>query len=359
MFDKKESLKVKGIAICMLLVHHLFYSQQRITAGGVAFLLLPMEWVIQIATGMRLCVWIFAFISAYGLTKQYAALGDAPTNRQRISFVYKRWLSTMIPYWLIFAIVVVVAGLVYKDPLALYDGSIIKFGLGFLALSDCFGTPMPVAAWWYMCFAQLLILFIPLLVELCRKFGWFALLGAFLLTPYLGSGIVSKFGGSYLNYLFVVILGILCARTNLLERLKGKNTRVIFRLAKGMVLVAVIIALVGINMRYASIDKWRLTKVFMALAAMLVCVFSYVCINGHILGNVLVFLGKHSGNIFLIHAFSYTYWIKLTYWSHNAVLTFLTVLASSLICSIVCQYLLKWIRRLTSHRPIHSTSLSN
>lgn len=47
MFDKKQSLKVKGIAICMLLFHHLFYSAQRIDAYGVEFYWLSKDSVMN------------------------------------------------------------------------------------------------------------------------------------------------------------------------------------------------------------------------------------------------------------------------------------------------------------------------
>ena len=359
MFDKRESLKVKGIAICMLLIHHLLYSKQRVTAGGVVFHWLSMDQVTQIATGMRLCVWIFAFISAYGLTKQYLALGVQPSFKEQLRFVYKRWIATMTPYWLIFAIVTLIATLAYKDPLTIFGGTFKNFCLGLFAWSDLFGTTMPVAAWWYMAFAQLVILAIPLLVELCRKFNWFTLIASFLLLPYLGKGILSKFGGYYWNYLFVVILGVLCAKNDLMEKLAGNNSRWWVRLVKGIVFFAGAVACVAINTKYSATDTWKVTKLFMALGALLTCAFSYVCLTGRWLGNVLEYLGKHSGNIFLIHAFSYTFWLKYTYWSHNAVLTFFTVLIASLICSIACQYLHKALRRLTAKRPEKALSAAD
>lgn len=37
MFKRIDTLKVKGIAISLLLFHHLFYSTARIEANGVVF----------------------------------------------------------------------------------------------------------------------------------------------------------------------------------------------------------------------------------------------------------------------------------------------------------------------------------
>ena len=101
-FDKTETGKVKGIAICLLLFHHLFYSQARVDAGGVVFRWLPQSLVMSLATGARVCVPIFVFLSAYGLTVQYGKLGDAPSRRDRLIFMKKHWLSLMKPYWFIY-----------------------------------------------------------------------------------------------------------------------------------------------------------------------------------------------------------------------------------------------------------------
>ena len=94
-FSREESLKVKGVAICLLLFHHLFYSQNRIDAGRISFLLLSKESVMIIATCARVCVWIFAFLSAYGLSVQYTKLGNSITAIDRSKFVWVRWLSLM------------------------------------------------------------------------------------------------------------------------------------------------------------------------------------------------------------------------------------------------------------------------
>lgn len=71
MFSKNETLKAKGIAILLLLFHHLFYDSERIEQSGVQFLIFQQDIVQQIAVAARICVWIFVFLSAYGLTYQY------------------------------------------------------------------------------------------------------------------------------------------------------------------------------------------------------------------------------------------------------------------------------------------------
>jgi peptidoglycan/LPS O-acetylase OafA/YrhL len=55
-----ESLIIKGIAICLMLWHHLFYESPEY--GEIVF---------QTAKFGKLCVALFLFISGYGLTIQY------------------------------------------------------------------------------------------------------------------------------------------------------------------------------------------------------------------------------------------------------------------------------------------------
>lgn len=43
MFSKNETLKAKGIAILLLLFHHLFYNFGRIEESGVQFLILQQD----------------------------------------------------------------------------------------------------------------------------------------------------------------------------------------------------------------------------------------------------------------------------------------------------------------------------
>lgn len=345
MFDKKQSLKVKGIAICMLLFHHLFYSSQRIDANGVNFYLFSQETVMSFATGLRVCVWIFAFISAYGLTVQYMALGDAPSGKDCVAFVKKRWLSLMKPYWFIFGAVLIVFAVLGKNPMDLFKGSLLNLALSALGLSDFFGTPMPVAAWWYMCFAQILVVAVPFLAELCKKFGVLTLAAAFLMIPYLGAGINSSFGGSYVNYLFVVIMGVLCAQNGVMEKLGKRSGRWYVCVTEFFGLIAAITVCVAINMKYAGIDTWKFTKLFMAAAAVLISLLVYKYFTNRTLEAVLVFLGRHSGNIFLIHAFGYTFVPKAVYWSGNVPLTFLTLLAESLLASMACEAVMTLVTR--------------
>ena len=101
-FDKRETAKAKGIAISLLLFHHLFYSQSRVDAGGIQLHFIPDTTLFRIGYYARICVWCFVFLSAYGLTAQYLKMNSTASSRDRVRFIGKHWLSLMTPYWIVF-----------------------------------------------------------------------------------------------------------------------------------------------------------------------------------------------------------------------------------------------------------------
>ena len=68
MFTKNDTNKVKGMAIILMLIHHCFMNSGRYKGQQVIFRLLP-EWrVNEFALSMKICVAMFVFLSAYGIT---------------------------------------------------------------------------------------------------------------------------------------------------------------------------------------------------------------------------------------------------------------------------------------------------
>lgn len=69
--------------------------------------------------------------------------------------------------------------------------------------------------------------------------------------------------------------------------------------------------------------------------------FVYININWNKrFDKILVFLGKHSFNIFLFHTFIYAYyWPELIFWSRNPFMIFATLLCACLLVSVVIEYI--------------------
>lgn len=91
-FTKEDTARAKGVGILLLMFHHLFYNPNFIENHGMEFWLIPKNVIQPIAVGARVCVWIFVFLSVYGLTIQYEAARGRETTLQ---FYVKRWLSLL------------------------------------------------------------------------------------------------------------------------------------------------------------------------------------------------------------------------------------------------------------------------
>lgn len=339
MFSKTESTKVKGIAILLLLFHHLFYNPLRIENSGIQFMIVSQEIMQKIATSARICVWLFVYVSAYGLTYQYVHRKE----ENKIQFLTRRWISLMSPYWFIYIMTLILCFLISKDLGSIYENHILYVVFDFMAWSDFFGTNVLVGGWWYMCFAQILVLTIPFVNYICEKLGWSSYLLVFVAMQYLPDGIKSSYGGRYSNYFLVTILAVLCVRNQIFDSVLKKGITKEKKLVFFFLSFSITVMLLVIKMKISDRDIWQVNSLLSSIAAFLICYISCAFLKNKILSAFLFFLGKHSGNIFLCHSFLIIYCPKWVYWSKNAVLSFLTLLSLSAMFSLLFEFLKKFI----------------
>ena len=157
MFTKEKTNCCKGVAVLFLIFHHLFRTSEIIDARGMHFYVLPQAAVPGIATSLRVCVWMFVFLSAYGLNYKYSHM----LVTKRASFVPRQWFSLMKPFWVIYLLSLVVFAIIGRSLVDLYQGSVLNGALDMLAWADFFHTPLLCGVYWYMCLAQLLVLLTP------------------------------------------------------------------------------------------------------------------------------------------------------------------------------------------------------
>lgn len=341
MFSKDETVKVKGIAILLLMFHHLFYNVERVTQSGMRFLWYSEEQIQPIAIAARICVWIFVFLSAYGLTYSYNKNRQTETTLQ---FMVKHWLSLMKTYWVVYIVIFVAYFAIVGNPMQIYNNSIISLGLDFMGWANFFDTPMILSVWWYMCFAQILVFLIPIFDSYCEKFGMAGYIIGFFVLQYLPEGIQSAYSGLYSNYFLVAILAVICVKNQLLDRMLDNKKSGIKNVAECMGLFLVIVFLLIFKYKFAEFDQWQINSFISGLAAFLIVIIVSKYLQGKILVGWLNFLGKHSGNMFMIHAFFYLYLKEILYWSHNTVISYFTLVLLSVISSIGIEFIKKLLQ---------------
>lgn len=181
--SKKASSVAKGIAILMLLAHHLFYSQGRIEANGhgqaVSFAPFPDTAVIAVSQSLKVCVAVFVFISAYGMYTQLKGrftqadpTDGKASEKASALYVGERLVKLYVNFWVVF-IPFTLLGFAVSDHTyaTVYGGHGIVRAIGycaidFMGLAEMFGTPTFNETWWYLSLAIALIVLMPLLTVL-------------------------------------------------------------------------------------------------------------------------------------------------------------------------------------------------
>lgn len=330
MFTKSDTKRMKGIAILLLLFHHLFYSSSRIESNHVQFIFLNQSVVEYVATLCRVCVWIFVFLSAYGLSYQYIHAQKTTVSK----FILKKWLSLIQPFLFIYVCIAIAYSISVGSLLDYYKGKIIYLVLDMFGWADFFGTPMLLGAWWYMCLAQILLFLLPALFEICRKLEWISVLIIFIGMQFLSEGIQSTFGGDYLNYLLVAVVGILFAQKGVLDCWKSRQVSHIKNFSNNIIFLLLLVTLLMIKEYIKPVDSYHLGGFLCAVGVIGISLISSRIKETGIVGRILENLGQHSGNIFMIHSFFYIFFPITVYWSRNVFMSWL--------CLILMTYIISW-----------------
>ncbi len=346
-FSKKDTLVIKGIAIIMLVLYHCFSTQDRLM--GYSVNMAPIEFY----ESMNICVGIFSFLSAYGLTKVaikkygdrlYTGRGASDFNLRRIISLLSAFI---IPYAVCTASTLIFVG---YNPYGLDADFYFNMIADMLGIAGLLGSKMMVSTWWYMSFALIIILLIPFTVALYKKFGA-ACIVPYIVIPLLlnGSGAYAWTGlDNMTRWLLTVPLGVIFAQGDTLERMKSfsliKN-KVVSKIVRFLILGLILTGLFVFRK-----NPWCQRYFYYFISSILPVVFVYflyefIC-PVPILNTILAFLGKHSSNIFFVHTFvRAVWWPDMVYSTGEWYWVFLIVFGISLGISIAItlfQMLVRW-----------------
>lgn len=156
---------LKGIALLLLLLHHLFYVQTGLYDDIPIYKNIYL--VNELGKFGKLCVAIFVFLSGYGLTIQ------AKQNKiQSLSKFYKKRFSKLyFNFWFIWIIFVPI-GVIFFDRTfsSVYINHIWeKLVIDLLGLSCAFGFDGYNVTWWFYSCIIILYLLFPLFIKLLRN----------------------------------------------------------------------------------------------------------------------------------------------------------------------------------------------
>ena len=328
-----ETNIIKGIAICAMLIHHLFYETN---AYGYC--------IQQIGIICKVCVSIFLFVSGYGLTIQYSKKSHK-SLRNRISntlkFLLKRFSKFYLNYWAIFIILVPLGVFVFGKPLSASYGtvpppwqSLIKDILGIQGMNSYIMT------WWFNALIVSLYLLFPFLLWLMKRdiisVGFIILLILWPREHFVGNFfyIFELWNPNLAVYTLVFALGIFSAIhiehiNNILNKISIVTT-FIFSL-----LLAIAFCFIRQIWAIEFIDAIAVDALITFFTVVLIISFRRLT---NFQMKLFVFLGRHSMNIYLIHTFILMFFFpRIIFETKNPIIIFATLLTESIIFSTLLE----------------------
>lgn len=318
-----------------MLAHHLF-AQENVTNWSVisAFPFITPDSLSAFALQGKVCVTIFTFLSAFGMSRKYQSLesNHALTAKSLTSVSISRYIKMMSGFYFVWLLALLARGLTTPLTQIFGEGSLTSVSfwgqmvIDALGLQYLFGTPTLNATWWYMTLAQVLLFAFPLLYLLYKKIGSLILPLAFLLP------LVTNQIDFFAFYAFSAACGIVCAENNFFERVKEKTW------PKYIVFIAALILLFSAAKAIAAINAFLTIFVYSALTVV-ISLLCYCLLSGTRTGKILAFVGTHSANMFLTHTLLFAYLFpRFFYGFHYSELIWLMLMLSSLALSVVLEF---------------------
>lgn len=342
-FQKEHTLAVKGVAILLMLWHHLFTFPDRIVAGSYHSYFSFRDNTIEFWIGHfgYLCVAIFMIMSGYstyiGLTK----------NNNTQEFISNKCMKLFKCYWLVFIIFIPLGYLMgIRNNYSIYE--LIN---NFFCLSYSYN-----GEWWFASTFLLFTILSPYISKIVgtstdnilldfSKIISLKLCIQYILPCFIEYQIFDNFRSStYFNLFYLsaqhlpeFLIGMLCSKYNLFEKL---NAWLDNRFSYSIRLVFGIIVVYCIFLYRFSIGS----SIDYLFGVLVIWLFSYFIMQYMHLKKVFIFFGRKSTFMWLTHTFfCYYYFQRYIYFINNPIFIFIELILISLFTAIVLEKILLFI----------------
>ena len=348
-FSKRDTKIIKGVAICLMLYHHLFAYPMKVVDGNVFISLCSFgETTLSTYIGQfgRICLPMFVFLSGYGsYLSSLRAGGVEKLVFRQISGLYKS-------FWKVFFIFVPLSVLLFGIRPAPVQRELIY---NFLGLSYSFNKE-----WWFISPYVLLLILFPAVKRFVERknAGMFVdLLAVVLLNGfvvyvlpelikaeifvYLRESVFWEHINVMLGLLPGFMLGCIFAKYKLLDEVKSRF---------GGRLLWCVAAIAGMGaLFYIHLYNYMFYD-FINTAVFICCIVILLPSRpGQLLGRVFEVLGEESTFMWLTHSFYCYYWCqKLVFAPKYSILIFLWLLALSFVTAKLLRLFWKGVGRIYS-----------
>lgn len=345
-FKKKDSLALKGIAILMMYVHHFYLSPERWAGYTVDFFPLTESMTVYLAEFLKTCVCVFVFITGYGMTQSLKQKHPdfRPSSTDMLSYTRHRLVSLLSNFIFVYLLVILVSFPTgrFFEIYGRSGSSILYVLVDMFGLAKLFKTPSYVGTWWYMSLAIVLVVLFPLFVKLYREYRWAFLFAVMLLPRFLNLRVVNT---NLLHYTLAMALGMYCAESDLFTRWKTFEETRLRKIPKILLFLFQLLLLAALVVFRQSDAGQGLLEVFDGIIPVYLAYFGrHYLFRLPGLCQVLMFLGKHSMNMFLTHTLiRTTFFQDFSYSFGNAWLNVLVLLVITVLLSMVIEALKKLV----------------
>jgi hypothetical protein len=331
-FKVEQTNVAKGVAICLMFVHHLFSFPDRILNGNTYISLLPFLTVERsIANFGGICVSMFLFLSGYGMF-----LGHLRSQKGSIHYSLSKLKEFYFTYWRYFLIFIPIGLIFFKD-VTLWQSDQPRFPLepvnflkNFAGWSSTYNEE-----WWFVrVFLPLLILIFPLYSKLAEKNITLLIttsIGLFFIqfNPQVNSC-------EYLDFLYCqpsFATGIVFAKLKLFSK---DFTRQIDAFSWMYITFGVIFCVL-IRRKFGSNYDFLITPFFVY--------FSIRIVKTLRLTTLFRYLGRYSFQLWLTHSFfCYYYFQAIVYSPRWVPLIFIVLTVMSLLSVLGIEYLYRFLQ---------------
>lgn len=348
MFTKEDTKKIKGIAILLMLAHHLWGFQARMPLGfsfDQYFFVNGVSLTECVAIFGNVCVSIYMFLGGYGLYMNYhSGRFSLPEN---ILKLYKN-------YWKVFFIFVPIGFIFFSNQIDYCEETVLcsvfsQFNLNEF-VSNLIGLGSSYNREWWFFRTYLCTLFSGIFyLKVVKKSNFWAeifyvILWALMLQeifPILSNqeSLQSLKNNLLYNLVFVLdrssavfLTGIVFAKHDIISKMrKMLESCRLRKLVAGIGIIGII-----------YVRDFLTGNVLDIFLVPCFIVFCLEVTDGKRRSKVLTCFGKHSTNMWLIHSFYCYYFldvVNIVYSSKHAMLSLLILVVFSLLSSIMVEKL--------------------
>lgn len=338
--NKDKTKLLHGIAILMMLYHHMFITGNTWFINGSKSIFDVLNVIsrngsaqIDFACFCKMCVAIFAFTSGVGI---YNQLGKYNNLKDMYKYCLKRLLSFYIKYLLVFVIFVTIEYINGNQDG--FDYSLLNIVLNVIGIRATFN-----GTWWYVLVYDYMVLISPLVYLLLNKLdlkGYLIIIGAFILSviiafvtgnliPYL-KGVSSFIQHYQIIYLIIFMEGMFICKYPILDWLYNK-----LNIITAILLFAVCYIVRNMIIRAPSDSLFDIVFIIPVIVSMLKIIGDNKYIN-----KVLGFLGKYSTYMWLDHAYFFAYlFFRLVFKCDYSFIVYIQVIGYSLLTAILLTFI--------------------